>query len=355
MYEKMISELNTELDQIRNVRSEELFDFYRKYVDNTEELKKMIDRGFFRFEYIRVNHVFKDTIFEDGMEKLISCMRLALKSEKDKCLPLLNDFSINVSRGCTSLSQMNMLRSAHRPARLDLFAKEVLHEVAEVVENTLQPYIVMYYQLRRIIEGKEINKRVKLGSIIRELIDEDEVFRVLYCNLTMDVNIAKWRNAYDHGDYYVKDDRIIVSFGEDERSIDKKELSYLLGVVDMLVFMHKVSYMLFMVDYGHFVDRGRLREKKGVDSTTDNIVMHIAEVSANYNCKLEYFLQDEHLVILSMMGGVVPHDQMEKLLQVVFAITEYTYDIIVYYDSKVRYAAQKAENGMECQVFGIPE
>ena len=51
-----------------------------------------------------------------------------------------------------------------------------------------------------------------------------------------------------------------------------------------------------------------------VDSTTDNVVMHIAEVSANNNCKLEYFLQDEHLVILSMMGGVVPHDQMEKLL-----------------------------------------
>lgn len=56
-----------------------------------------------------------------------------------------------------------------------------------------------------------------------------------------------------------------------------------------------------------------------------------------------------------MMGGVVPHDQMEKLLQVVFAITEYTYDVIVCYDGKVRYAAQKAENGMECQVFGTPK
>ena len=75
--------------------------------------------------------------------------------------------------------------------------------------------------------------------------------------------------------------------------------------------------------------------------------MHIAEVSANNNCKLEYFLQDEHLVILSMMGGVVPHDQMEKLLQVVFAITEYTYDVIVCYDGKVRYAAQKAENRIQ--------
>ena len=43
----------------------------------------------------------------------------------------------------------------------------------------------------------------------------------------------------------------------------------------------------------------------------------------------------EHLVILMMIGGVVSHDQMEKLLQVVFAITEYTYDVIVCYDGKV--------------------
>lgn len=77
------------------------------------------------------------------------------------------------------------------------------------------------------------------------------------------------------------------------------------------------------------------------------------ELGTVYTCKLECFLQDEHLVILSMMGGIVPHAQMEKLLQVVFAITEYTYGVIVCYDGKVRYAARKAENGMECQVFGI--
>ena len=89
----------------------------------------------------------------------------------------------------------------------------------------------------------------------------------------------------------------------------------------MLGFMHKVVYMLLMVDYGGYADRERL---KGTDSTTDHVVMHIAEVSSNYNCRLKCFLKDEHLVILSMIGGVVSHDQMEKLLQAVFAITEYT-------------------------------
>lgn len=32
--------------------------------------------------------------------------------------------------------------------------------------------------------------------------------------------------------------------------------------------------------------------------------MHIAEVSSNYNCRLECFLTDKHLVILPMIGGV---------------------------------------------------
>ncbi len=79
-------------------------------------------------------------------------------------------------------------------------------------------------------------------------------------------------------------------------------MSAVLGAAShMLGFMHKVAYMLLMVDYGGYADRERL---KGTDSTTDHVVMHIAEVSSNYNCRLECFLTDEYLVILSMIGGV---------------------------------------------------
>lgn len=58
-------------------------------------------------------------------------------------------------------------------------------------------------------------------------------------------------------------------------------MSAVLGAAShMLGFMHKVAYMLLMVDYGGYADRERL---KGTDSTTDHVVMHIAEVSSNYN------------------------------------------------------------------------
>mgnify|MGYP004652552495 FL=1 len=92
----------------------------------------------------------------------------------------------------------------------------------------------------------------------------------------------------------------------------------------MLGFMHKVAYMLLMVDYGCYVDGERLKRLKGTDSTADNVVMHIAEASSNLSLQAGMLFPDEHLVILTMIGGVVSHDQMEKLLQVVFAITEYT-------------------------------
>ena len=55
---------------------------------------------------------------------------------------------------------------------------------------------------------------------------------------------------------------------------------------------------------GCYVDGERLKRLKGTDSTADNVVIHIAEVSSNYNCRLECFLTDEHFVILSMIGGV---------------------------------------------------
>lgn len=352
MYDRMINELNSELKQMQGIEPEHLFKYYRKFVDNTEELRRMIGMGFFRFEYLRIDRVFKGTIFEDGIKLIIGGMRLAMQSHKEECLPLLNNFSLCISRGCTSRTQLCMLRSQERPERLDLYAKEVLHEIAETIENTLQPYIVMLYQLTRIATGKSINQKAKLGIIIRELISEKEEWQALYKEITMDINVAKWRNAYDHGDYYISGDRVIIQFEEVTKSIDRQELDTLLVTVNMLVFMHKISYMLFMVDYGEYVDRSQLQDFKGKDSITDNVVMHIAEVAAMYNCKLDSFLREEHVVIISMIDDCISHENIDKMLRVIFALTECSYDILVCYDEKVRYAASNTDRGMVCNVFG---
>lgn len=70
----------------------------------------------------------------------------------------------------------------------------------------------------------------------------------------------------------------------------------------MLGFMHKVAYMLLMVDYGCYVDGERLKRLKGTDSTTDNVVMHIAEVSSNLSLQTGMLFPDENLVILTMIS-----------------------------------------------------
>ena len=55
----------------------------------------------------------------------------------------------------------------------------------------------------------------------------------------------------------------------------------------MLGFMHKVAYMLLMVDYGCYVDGERLKRLKGTDSTADYVVINIAEVSSNLSLQAE--------------------------------------------------------------------
>ena len=45
--------------------------------------------------------------------------------------------------------------------------------------------------------------------------------------------------------------------------------------------------MLLMVDYGCYVDGERLKRLKGTDSTADNVVIHIAEVSSNLSLQAE--------------------------------------------------------------------
>lgn len=108
-----------------------------------------------------------------------------------------------------------------------------------------------------------------------------------------------------------------------------------------------------MFDYGECVDRGILLEHMGKDAILDNVAMHIAEVSAMYNCKLYRFLKEEQIVIIFMEDDCIPHEHIDQMLHVVFALTKGSYHILVCYNGKVRYEASKTDEGMECKVFGI--
>lgn len=42
MYERMVAELKSELEPIQSVSQDEIFSYFNQYVENTDELKKMI-------------------------------------------------------------------------------------------------------------------------------------------------------------------------------------------------------------------------------------------------------------------------------------------------------------------------
>ena len=160
MYDSMIDELKTELMQIQDVNQEEIFSYFIQYVDNADELKRMISYGFFRFEYQRVKLYFRNTIFEEGISTIVRTFHIAMRDHSEECKPYLKEFAINIARGSANVSRLRFLNAEERPQRLDLFAKEVLRDIAEMVENSIQPYMNMYYQMTRIIKGKVIIKSV---------------------------------------------------------------------------------------------------------------------------------------------------------------------------------------------------
>lgn len=47
MYDRMIAELKRELEPIQFVSQDEVFSYFIQYVENADELRKMISYGFF--------------------------------------------------------------------------------------------------------------------------------------------------------------------------------------------------------------------------------------------------------------------------------------------------------------------
>ena len=350
MYNKMIGELNHELSQVKQVSQDEIYLYFSQYVDNMTRLKEMITLGFFRFEYSRVKSYMLDTIFEDGIHEIVSFFRTAMKDYLEECKPYLGKFSMDISKGSTNITKLRFLDTNKRPQRLDLFAKEVLRDIAETVENTLQPYIVMIYQIRRIVDKRDFDPRCKLGSIIRELTN-DNLFHALYCDLVMGENIARWRNAYEHGSYSVSKDKIIVKFEDKEVVTDRKGLQTILIVIDWLVCMHKTAYMLFTVDYHDEIGSQNPFDILDNDSLQDMVVMHVAEVSSMYNCQLDLFEEAAHVIVISMLEESIPHETITHLIDIIVSVTRNEYDILICYNGRVHYSVKRKKNGYECLVF----
>lgn len=351
MYKRMVAELKSELEPIQSVSQDEIFSYFIQYVENAEELKKMISFGLFRFEYQRVKLYFKDTIFEEGICKIVQTFHTAMREHLEECKPHLKEFAINIAKGSANISRMRFLNTERRPQRLDLFAKEVLRDIAEMIENTIQPYMNMFYQLLRIMDGKGYNQKCKLGNTVRELA-KDELFRSLYYDLTIGENIARWRNAYEHGDYKTEEDEIVVQFEDKKVVTNRDELQKVLIVVDWLLAMHKTAYMLFTVDYWDFIKVQDISEMTDTDSLQDMIVMHIAEASSMYNCWLDSYSEENHIIVISMQRLDIPRDEITKLLNIITMITRDTYKIILCYEGKVYYATNPVGDGYECTVFG---
>ena len=60
---------------------------------------------------------------------------VAMKEHLEECKPYLKEFAIRIAKGSANISRMRFLSTERRPQRLDLFAKDVLRDIAEMIEK----------------------------------------------------------------------------------------------------------------------------------------------------------------------------------------------------------------------------
>lgn len=65
-----IDKLNAELEIFGNIEEDDIYNDFEQFVANKAFLKKVIKNGGLRFEYVQYRQFMKDTILQDGIQKI---------------------------------------------------------------------------------------------------------------------------------------------------------------------------------------------------------------------------------------------------------------------------------------------
>ena len=105
-----------------------------------------------------------------------------------------------------------------------------------------------------------------MGVKIDALIAYSDVFKALYKDLLLDVSVSQWRNIANHGDYKIVDETVEVTYGNTNnlqtKHVTKEELIILLKTIDVLLYMHKIAFVLLSVDYSSCLDISEVKKTK---------------------------------------------------------------------------------------------
>ncbi len=307
--DKSIARLREELSATAKIKPDKLisaiFNEFKKFVINKDNLKDSIERGFFIYDYNFYIKHFKENVFEEILTSMILTFRKALKRNESVTIDFINKWQQYISDGIKNASEISFTEvNKNKIERLDLFAKVSFRQIGDLIEGSLKQYIKFFYGCCLISEDKINNlinnvKNEELGSCINFLIKENEDFSILYKSTLQNIKLNQWRNIANHNNYSIDNSKTIIArYGIKkikEIQLTRKQLTTLSYTISVFYYLHKIAHTLICTDTSGF------RDLSNISVTSDTIIAQIIESAQLYGFQIKEFKEYDNLWICDLL------------------------------------------------------
>lgn len=181
--EELVNALNQELSIFKNDISEnEIFNSFQIFVQDKNALRFIIEAGALRYDYIKYNILFKETIFEEGIKLITDMCHEANSRNPTIFKTVMLENRQKIAKGIENNLFLAWLDETKcESKRNDLIIKDIFGLLGDMIENSFKPYAVFINQLRALIQNKTVNQK-KLGTVVDALISYNDIFKGILKN-----------------------------------------------------------------------------------------------------------------------------------------------------------------------------
>lgn len=361
IYSNYIERLNDELSVLENIDDDAIYNDFNMFVENKLFLKKMIANGGLRYEYIQYHLMMKDTLWQDGIQKIIEIYRMAKKTEEQKTLLLLKECAQAFTDAGDKLTQRVRESDGFEnwnQLRTDLAVRSMMEFIGGVIEGTIKPYIYFVSGCISIIKGKD-TKQLNLGVMVQNLIDNNDVFKGIYFDMLCQEKLSNWRNVANHEKYSViENDEVELLFINNKQGLHKKVLSpqiilFIVKQVDILAYMNKIAVELIRIDEVNSLFDEPIKKRKNSYKKKDDQIVTIVEVASKYDMKcLDIDYENKKLYFEEQKN--FSKESLEKFLPKIKAILEDAkFKVFIMKEKKVHYTTRLDDGMVKILVWKI--
>lgn len=288
---KIISALRNELDipallgeklNPREVKGRVFKDF-APYFENPQQLKFALEHNLLLYEYGFFLKMRDVRWFVNLLHELLLIFRKAKDTNPTKCFETIAKHHSALGDAQHNGMQAFRLEEDKNKERLDLLAKLCFRELGDMIEGSLQPYLLLVLDLYRMSRGKaKPNARmaeITLGEAVAELLSSGQ-FDDAYQPSPWKIRINQWRNIAQHNSYKANNASGLVncSYGKSKKlrtvTLDRSALLELAVRVHDIIYTHKLAVTLFFDDHVQSISRF-MPDVASIEITDDTKESHV--------------------------------------------------------------------------------